>query len=265
MPAPPDEPVFLRQAPPVDQRPGAGKGRDIVLAPENGDDPRRRDHGVADRIEQRHETLDQVFGPAVRHRAFGDAPGPGQRSAHGGVLDPPGMGDQQHGVGLQPLRPVARLVGDDLGRHGAEAAAADRDRPGARSPAPVDQHGPFARGGSKEVERAARRGRDKHLAAVAAVRHPPSVPRRFRPDYANAHCDQRLDLVDEPAPVIELDADAVAEDQRRRVGNPFGLVDPDRDVILHAGRRGGEAQPEVLPAGSGGKAARFRDRRQRFG
>ena len=191
----------------------------------------------------------------MRRHGPGDAPGPGQRPLHH-LLDTPARRDEQHRIGPETLRPSARPVGDDLRRHRADAAAADSDRSPAGPPAPVDEHRPFAGRGGEVVERPAGCGCDELLPAIAAGQDPPSVPRGFRPHHPHARPDQRLDLVRHAAPMVELDPDAVAEDQGRRVDGADGLTHPGEDLIAHPGRRGGEPEPVVPPAGRGREGVR---------
>src|SRR5688572_29656171 len=128
------------------------------------------------------------------------------------------MSDQKQTVAaqLRVLRAVA--VGCELRDQRAEAGAAISQRAAGRLARPVREDRPFLRGTREGVEQSAWNPVHHRLAAEAAARAAAAMPRRYRTDHAKAASPQRLRFVDNPAPVIELDADAVAEDDARRIG-----------------------------------------------
>ena len=50
--------------------------------------------------------------------------------------------------------------------------------------------------------------------------------------------------------MVELDADAVAEDQRRRIDDADGLIDPGDHLVVHARAGRAKTQPVLLARGS---------------
>ncbi len=153
-------------------------------------------------------------------------------------------------------------------RKRAETRAADRDRGLRLLPAPIDDDGQLLRLRREEIERPKRRARHERLAAIGAGQTPAAVPRRLELDHAHAVFEQHLHVRRRAAIVIELDADAVAEDEGRRVDDPARLVHARprgaAGASTHARRRRAKANPVVLPE-SRGDAARDFDGRQRLG
>ena len=147
------------------------------------------------------------------------------------------MGDEEQSVGPQSLGPFPRAVRGELGELGAQTGAAERERAARGAPRPVGEHGPFPERTGEGVERPGREGRDQPLAAEISLWRAPPVPWSLGPDDAEAGGAERISLVDQAAPMVELDANAVAVNESRRVDDARGLVDPCIDRVAQA-RRG---------------------------
>ena len=232
-------------------------GVTVSRLPSSDNDSLRRHRRLGARIEQPEIGLDHFGRPAFGLCFVGTAEDFRDIAVQNRIRHPSAMGDEEQSVGPQPLGPLARAVSGELGELGAQTGAAEGKRPARGSPRPVGEHGPFPDCAGEGVERAGRESCNQALATEISLRRAPPVPRGLGPDDAEASGAQRISLVDQAAPMIELDADAVAVNESRRVDDARGLVDPRIDHVAEARRRALEAQPVFRPDGAADGARNF--------